>query len=278
MVCWQGSGARTGRADAQTGGVRLRLTVATFNLRTCRGGDGENGWERRVDQVAQTFRLLGATIVGTQEGHPEMLADLASRLPEFRWFGASRLGDRPDEYCAIFYRPAEIELTTGGHFWLAETPTLPASRGWDSSLPRMCTWARCSLGPTGPAITVYNTHLDHVGEQARLEGIRQIVRTLQATRAEDGLPAVLMGDFNAGPGAAPVRFLREESGLRDAYGADAEIGRTYHGFRGEEGGAPIDYIFTTPDLACADTRVWRERVDGRYPSDHYPVLTHLRRP
>lgn len=255
----------------------MDITVATFNLRTHRGRDGENAWEQRVDAVAATFTRLGATLVGTQEGHPEMLADLAARLPDFRWVGQSRFGEQPDEYCALFYRPAEVEIDAVGHFWLSETPDVPASQSWESSLPRMCTWARCRFGASGPALTVYNTHLDHVSERARLEGVRVIARALEARRRDDHLPALLMGDLNAGWGSAPLRFLREDLGLRDAFAASGPeaVGRTFHGFAGGSAGDPIDYIFGTPDLALRGAQVFREQIGGRYPSDHYPLVARV---
>jgi endonuclease/exonuclease/phosphatase family metal-dependent hydrolase len=274
-----------GRTDDPAGGLPLELTVATFNLRNFTAADGDDAWALRVDAVAEMIRATGARIVGTQEGYLDMLRQLGERLPEFDWVGLGRRGGDLDEFCAVFHRrdgPVPDEV---GHFWLSETPEVPASSGWDSSLPRMCTWVRFRGGAVGPGVplVLYNTHLDHRGGRARLEGIRLICRRLAERRLRDGLPALLMGDLNAGEESPVVRFLREESGLVDAYtalSARAEgptgIGRTFHAFRGGDGGDPIDYIFGTPDLTFRHTEVRREQVAGRYPSDHYPVVATVR--
>jgi endonuclease/exonuclease/phosphatase family metal-dependent hydrolase len=264
------------------GGLTLDLTVATFNLRNFTAKDGENAWELRVDQVAEMIRRTGARIVGTQEGYLEMLLQLGERLPEFRWVGRGRRGEREDEFCAVFYRHAELAPEEAGHFWLSETPDVPGSSSWNSSIPRMCTWVRFRLGAgAGRPLLVYNTHLDHRSGEAREQGIRLICRRLGERRRQQADPALLLGDLNAGEGSDVVRFLRRQSGLVDAFSALAApvaggVGSTFHGFQGGEAGDPIDYIFGTPDLSFAATAVRREKIDGRYPSDHYPVVTTVR--
>ncbi len=256
----------------------MNITVATFNLRNNRARDGENAWALRVDVVASMFRRTGAQIVGTQEGYVEMLIELGERLPEFRWIGVGRRGGSEDEFNALFYRGDQVRVQEQGHFWLSETPEVPGSSSWQSSVPRMCTWARFApIAASGGPLMVYNTHLDHQSAQAREQGIRLICRRIGEFRRQDGLPALLIGDLNASEGSPVLRFLREESGLRDAYSAMAgAVGRTYHGFSGGVEGDPIDHIFATPDVEMTGTMVRRETLDGRYPSDHYPVVTTAR--
>ncbi len=260
----------------------MELTVATFNLRNYTAKDGDNAWTLRVDQVAEMIRRTGADIVGTQEGYHEMLLHLAERLPEYRWVGQGRHGGTESEFCAIFYRADRVAAEEVGHFWLSETPEVPGSTGWDTSMTRMCTWARFRLDQApARSLLVYNTHLDHVGVQAREQGIRLICRTMEQRRRQEATPALLMGDLNAGQGSGVVRYLREESGLVDAYSAlpgraQRGIGSTFHGFKGGTDGDPIDYIFGTEDIVVLTTEVRREQIDGRYPSDHYPVVARLR--
>lgn len=262
--------------------MEMEFTVATFNLRNYTAKDGDNAWVLRVDQVAEMIRRTGAWIVGTQEGYFEMLEQLGERLPEYRWVGQGRRGGTQDEFCAILYRHDHLEAEQVGHFWLSETPEAPGSSSWNSSLPRMCTWARLRIREGArPSLHVYNTHLDHVSGEAREQGMRLLCRILRERRRQEGLPAILMGDFNAGEGSPVVRFLREESGLVDAFsalpGRQAHgIGSTFHGFHGGADGDPIDYVFGTEDVAFVATEVRRERIAGRYPSDHYPVMTTLR--
>ena len=259
----------------------MEFTAATFNLRNYTAQDGDNAWAMRVDQVAEMIRRTGAQIVGTQEGYHEMLLHLAERLPEYRWVGQGRRGDTEDEFCAIFYRASEVAAEEVGHFWLSETPEVPGSSSWNSSLPRMCTWGRFQWrDDPRRSLLVYNTHLDHVSGEAREQGVRLICRTMEQRHLLEALPALLMGDFNSGEGSAVVRFLRGESGLVDAFAAlpgrqARGIGSTFHGFKGGAEGDPIDYIFGTRDVTFLETDVRREQIDGRYPSDHYPVTTKV---
>ena len=257
----------------------MEITVATFNLRNFTARDGENAWAARVPQVAEMMRRTGAAVIGTQEGYEEMLTELAGALPQLRWVGMGRRGDRQDEFCAVFYRPDLVALDEVGHFWLSETPDVPGSSSWASSLPRMCTWVRLELA--GRPLLLYNTHLDHLSAEAREQGIRLICHRIGERRFPAGPPALLLGDLNAGLDSGVVRFLRQESGLVDAYSAlpgGGPIGATFHGFHGGEAGGPIDYIFGTGDLTFRATAIRRERIDGRYPSDHYPVVTTVQLP
>ncbi len=156
------------------------------------------------------------------------------------------------EFCAVFFRTDTLEVQDISHFWLSEQPEVPGSISWGSSLPRMCTRVQFrSTAEPGRRFVVFNTHLDHQSEEARIQGIRLICRAIAADREARGVPALLMGDLNAGYGSPVARFLRTESTLIDAFAAkDAlPIGCTFHGFRGGAEGDPIDYIFGTPDVS-----------------------------
>ena len=89
---------------------------------------------------------------------------------------------------------------------------------------------------------------------------------------------MLLGDFNAEPGApelAPLFAPGAPLGLRDVTDG-VEV--TFHGFYyGSEPPAKIDYIFATPELACRRLAVWRDEADGVYLSDHYPLCAALER-
>jgi endonuclease/exonuclease/phosphatase family metal-dependent hydrolase len=87
---------------------------------------------------------------------------------------------------------------------------------------------------------------------------------------------VLTGDFNAWPSNPAIVRLRCE--LFDAYRTleEGDVGMTAHSFKGGTKGHPIDYIFTSEGVRVLEAQVIRDHVDGRYPSDHYPVLARLR--
>jgi endonuclease/exonuclease/phosphatase family metal-dependent hydrolase len=257
--------------------VKMNLKVMTFNLRVMVADDGENAWGLRYRAVAAAIKKSGADIVCTQEAMLPMLEDLQAFLPEYGWIGQGRQGGNTDEHCAVFYRKEALQAADSGHFGLSECPDLPGFLSWNTACPRMCTWIRFR-SVLGGECFVFNTHLDHVSDEAKENGIRLVIDRMNRCRAHSGLPAVLAGDFNSRPGSRVIRLL-EEAGYRNAYsmapGIQPNIGKTWHGFEGGAGGEPIDYIFVSPEVSVLSVSVDRERYDGRYPSDHYPVEASL---
>lgn len=132
---------------------------------------------------------------------------------------------------------------------------------------------------------LFNTHLDHVGQGARENGMA-LIRERMRRGNPKLLPAILMGDFNADPDNPVIVKLRAErlaegipDKLYDAYSASAEPpGLTAHSFIGGSAGKPIDYIFVSEQARVLNVQVVREQILGGYPSDHYPVLAQIRRP
>lgn len=248
----------------------MKLNVLTFNLRVHVLGDGDNAWPNRVTGAADAIRQSDADIVCTQEGTAAMLRDLQKQLPDYRWIGASRSGETEDEYCAIFYKHATIAPAESGNFSLSEQPEQLGAMSWNTACPRMCTWGRF-VGKDGAAWLVYNTHLDHMSEEARDNGIQLVLDRMKANAEQGSVPLVLAGDFNSEPDSNVVKLVGQ-AGYHSAYDVIAEPhGRTYHDFEGGESGNPIDYLFVSPNARIASARVDREQYNGRYPSDHYPL-------
>ncbi|NOV03830.1 endonuclease/exonuclease/phosphatase family protein [Paenibacillus planticolens] len=260
----------------------MNISLMTYNLRTCLAQDGDNAWEYRYDKVAAMIREHSPLLLGTQEGNTSMLEDL--QLEEYHWIGEDRLGDRGDEHCAIYFKKDELDVVEHGTFWLSEQPEIPASISWDSSLPRICTWGHFRHKGTGTELLLFNTHLDHQGQQAREQGVRLIWERIKELRAAKEIPVLLTGDFNSQPDSMVIRFMRGEPvwdealvDMSDAYSMMVgPVGASFHdNYTGRIEGEPIDYIFVTPDVQVSSIQIDRRRIDGRYPSDHYPVVAHL---
>ncbi|NBD26876.1 endonuclease/exonuclease/phosphatase family protein [Paenibacillus glycinis] len=261
----------------------MDITVMTFNLRTSTASDGDHAWVYRRDKAARMIRDHEPTIVGTQETHAHMLEEL--QLSEYAWVGEGRRGGNEDEHCAILYEKEQVTPIDHGTFWLSEQPEAPGSMSWDTSLPRVCTWAHMRHSADGTEFIVFNTHLDHRGPLAREMGIKLIWNRIREMRERKRLPVVLMGDLNSTPDEIAVRILRGEApaadgfvDMRDAYAAmDGPAGASANmNFTGSPDGETIDYIFVTPDIAVLSAEIDRRRIDGKFPSDHYPVTARLR--
>lgn len=266
----------------------MELNVMTFNLRVHVAVDGDNAWPYRVKAAARVIMESGAAVVGTQEGTRAMLDDLSAELEGYSWIGRSReAGDGTyGEYNAVFYRNDLLTVRQSGEFWLSETPDVPGSQSWEAGCPRICTWVlfETATEPTRRFVH-FNTHLDHLSQEARQRGAALVLDAIERQAQESvGLPMLLTGDFNAYPADPEIAQIRERQGtklpLADAYAVLAkngiEPGLTYHAYEGGTEGQPIDYIFATNDVNIVSVVVDQKRYDGRYPSDHYPILATVR--
>jgi endonuclease/exonuclease/phosphatase family metal-dependent hydrolase len=267
------------RADASD------LRVMSFNIRYGSADDGPNRWDQRKPVVLQAIERFNPDLLGTQETLDFQADYLRQQLPEYACVGRTRQRDGPEgEQCALFFRRTRFEQLAAGHFWLSETPDVPGSKSWDSSLPRMATWVLLEDRRAGSRpVCFFNTHFDHRGAQAREESARLIVRRIEAlSRAFHDPWVVLTGDFNTTEELAPYQVFAPgtEGRLVDTYRAvypeRAPGEATFGGWRGIERGARIDWILVDPRFQVQAASIDRTSEKGRYPSDHYPVTAVLR--
>jgi endonuclease/exonuclease/phosphatase family metal-dependent hydrolase len=252
------------------------INVATYNLRYNNTGDGPNAWPARKDTVKALIRYHEFDILGTQEGLADQIADLA-QMEEFDHVGVGRDdGKDAGEHSAIFYRKRRFALLGKGDFWLSETPDRP-SFGWDAKCcHRLVSWARLRDRNSARTFYVFSLHFDHEGEQARRNSADLVLRKIaEITRGE---PAICVGDFNSTPDTVQIRKM--SAALRDAarvsktppYGPEG----TYNGFHIDQAPAErIDYIFVDPRIDVLKYAVLSDSMEGRYPSDHDPVVARV---
>jgi len=255
----------------------------TFNVRMDSLADGMNAWAARRDMVAATILFFDADFIGLQEPFANQVLDLAARLPDYAWAGVGREdGKAGGEFNPIFFKRARFRELARGVFWLSETPEKPGLKGWDAACPRLVTWLRLRDRASGVEVFVFNTHFDHMGETAR----RRSAGLLRARTAElaGRLPVVVTGDFNCVAADEPYRILTAEGEgippLIDSrclarlplYGGET----SFNGFSPDpRPGALIDHIFVRHVGAVLQSGVIADRWDGRFVSDHFPVLAEI---
>lgn len=178
------------------------MKIATFNIRCDYGQDGPNNFSCRQPLILRRLAAEQPDIIGFQEVLPHVQRWLRTALPGYTVLGCGRSRDYADEAVTLAVRNDTAEVLSLDTFWLSPTPRLPGSRYPVQSIcPRTCAAAVIYLREWEIPIRVYNTHLDHEGAPAREQGLRQILARIRRDRAELPMPAVLMGDFNATPGA-----------------------------------------------------------------------------
>lgn len=261
------------------------LRVMSFNIRYGTANDGPNHWDRRRDLVVQTIRAFDPDLLGTQETLGFQKDYVAQHLPAYVPFGVGRdHGDERGEMTALFYRRERFEQLDGGHFWLSETPAVPGSISWDSSLTRMASWVklRDRAAPGQPVLWFFNTHFDHRGGEARRQSALLLRRQISEMCGDD--PVVLTGDFNAGVDSPPYLALfaadftaprRLLDSYRLLHPEARETDGTFNNFDPQSRrGARIDWI-AVRGFKVQSAEIDHTIYDGRAPSDHWPVTAVL---
>ncbi|MFY0688932.1 MAG: endonuclease/exonuclease/phosphatase family protein [Cyclobacteriaceae bacterium] len=251
------------------------LTVMTYNIRYATERDGDNQWENRKKMLVDQIKFYEPKVFGIQEGLLSQVSYLDEALEDYAYVGVGRDdGKTKGEFSAIFYRKHELDTLTQGTFWLSQDPLRP-SVGWDAAMERVCTYAKFKY--ENNTLWVFNTHFDHMGEKAREESAKLILRQIKRLN-NDSDPVVLMGDFNATVADAPIKVILDDMkdtfvSTTNAYGAPT----TFNGFSLEyDRDRRIDFVFHSDNVTCLKTAILSQVMDGRFPSDHFPVISYLR--
>jgi endonuclease/exonuclease/phosphatase family metal-dependent hydrolase len=261
-----------------TGSRPMLTTVMSYNIRcgSCEREGEVNHWSRRKFLVTDVIRRSDADVIGLQEAEAFQVKDLAALLGDFDWVGIGRDdGKLKGEMNAVLVRHSAFSIELQKTLWLSATPA-QVSRGWDAMLNRTVTVLKLQSRTSAKALYFLNTHFDHMGLTARNESAGLIVKTVQAL--DPSLPVILTGDLNDRAGFPGYLTLAAQ--LQDA----ATVSRTpavggditFNGFGKEiQPGNKIDYVFASPAFQVLSHEVVTDLYDGRYPSDHYPVVVKV---
>lgn len=264
------------------------LRVMTYNIRLDLASDGPNAWANRRSWVSAQVLWLRPDVFGLQEVLPKQMADLAADLPGYRLFGEGRDLEGAGEASPVGFDTRRFEFLAGGTFWLSPTPEV-SSRAWDAALPRIATWVRLRMrgsrdDPPAELLAI-NTHWDHIGLIARRQSAALLSEWIE-TNARPCDHVVLMGDFNSEIDSAQMRALirasagKSDPSLRDArtssrtppFGPSGTF-NNFHPAPAPRGA--IDHILVGEHVEVDRFAVISQVIEGRVPSDHFPVLADL---
>ncbi|MCC7175252.1 MAG: endonuclease/exonuclease/phosphatase family protein [Bryobacterales bacterium] len=252
------------------------LRVVSYNVRLPLASDGPNAWDNRKDIFVESVRRMDPDLMGTQELWRIQGDYIVEKLPQYKWFGISRRGTEQDEHMGVFYKPAKLTLLESGNFWLSPTPEVPGSSAWGIDYPRMVTWGLFEVAGTKKRFYHYNTHFPHRAQDqaARIECARIIAARIKALPAD--VPFLITGDFNTQLGGEVHQVFTPL--LTDAWqkapkrvGPEASMSR----WTGSTAGSRIDWILYRGGFSVQEVETVTYNENGRYPSDHYPILALL---
>lgn len=270
-------------AAAQAAPESAPLSVMSFNIRYGTANDGENRWPLRRAQLLELLRTENADLIGVQEALHDQIVEITEALPAYAVIGVGRDdGQTRGEYAAILYRRDRFHVAESGTFWFSDTPSVVASRSWGNTITRICTWARL-VDRQSHTFWIFNVHLDHQSQPSRERSTELLAERIR-TRSTLAEPVIVTGDFNVGESNPALQSLRTTSDagaplfdtFRVIHPDATEVG-TFTGFDpARTRGDKIDYVFVSPGFEVLDAAILRTAVDGRLPSDHFPVTARLR--
>ena len=246
-----------------------KIKVMTFNLRVEVFEDGNNSFSNRKDRVLSVIKDHNPDIIGFQEATESMKKWLNVVLNDYIVVGCGRDKHYGGESTPIAYKKDKFDLIELTNFWLSNTPSVPASTyGLDQSgCPRIVTSTILRNKDTNKRFLYINTHLDHVGRQARLLSSKQLINFIK----EKEIPCVLTGDFNALPNSPEIKEITNY--LNDL---TVNIKGTFHEFGKLDKPTKIDYIFTNLNADIQETYIIGEKpIDGVYVSDHHQICGYF---
>lgn len=239
---------------------RVPLRAVTFNI----WHDAGN-WPLRLKLLTDVLRAADADVIALQE----VLQDAKKNLPNQAETIAAALGG----YTAHFMSTSpEGAANRYGNAILTRLPVSAVDTIKLEPLDDYRTAIRVRVDAHGRPVDVVNTHLAWQPEAGPVRA-RQI-SGLFDWLPDDGVPVVLMGDFNAPLDEAPLAQIAVR-GLDPAL----KPGATDTTLVVSRGHPPrvIDHIFADPrvfDVTDA-RRIGDVAVDGEYASDHFGVAATL---
>tara|TARA_R110002073_G_scaffold40547_5_gene114951 strand:+ start:51244 stop:52080 length:837 start_codon:yes stop_codon:yes gene_type:complete len=254
------------------------IDVMTYNIRLDIASDGANAWPNRKDFLSSQIQFYAPDVFGVQEARPNQMNDLKKALKNYASIGQGRDENADGEHSAIFYNTKKLHVEKEDTFWLSETPNM-VSKGWDAAYPRICTYGLFKLLESGKKVWVFNTHLDHIGAKAQLEGMQLIINKIAAVNTAK-LPVIIMGDFNVEPTSELIHNLKQHMDdtkdlAKVTFGSD----ETFNGFQFDQPATKrIDYIMISKSskIEVEKYGVLSSSINLKYPSDHFPVLVKLK--
>lgn len=210
-----------------------------------------------------------------QEIRAEHLELLKRMLPEYDFYGHFREKDYSGEGLYTAVLKSRIQLLGLDSYWLSPTPYVAGSRFENQSeYPRICISTKLRDKKTGKIFKALNVHLDHISDEARIEGIKLILDRAAKERECEDIPFIIGGDFNAEPHSETIRYCNEYKKI-ELHDITDKIDTTFHDFGAAA--IKIDYIYVTKNILpyVKSAGFWDDSNVGVYLSDHYPVYAIL---
>lgn len=245
------------------------MTVMSTNVRYIAPEDlFTKSWFYRSDLIAEDIEGVHPDIIGFQEATFVHYGYLQKIMKGYDSEMAYRDNFVLSEGCPIFWRTDRFEKLDSGSFWLSETPEV-MSKDWGSEHYRICVYVRLRDLETGKEFAVFNTHLDHTSDLARINGIKVV---LDKIKEFGNIPAYLMGDLNAKEDSETIQSTKDSFDDAKLISPITEDTATFHGWGEAQDPRRIDYIMISKgDATVYEYHVVNNLHGDIYSSDHSSI-------
>lgn len=257
--------------------------------------DKEDHWKNRYYRIAELLHYTLPDAIGSQELLPHLLADLLPLInDEYSFLGPGdkeQWAGRPLD--GIFYRKSRVDLLEGKHLFTSDTPLVPSENPFGKR--HLVTQGHFRMKDSRKEFILLNTHCAFMDGDSREYSMRFIARYVESLRSD--IPIFVTGDFNTFAFRGDLENLpfydgdlcqriMTKASLTDSreatiLGTAGPLG-TYTNdpaaipptpFRGTGiPGIHLDHIYVNDALTVLNYAVEPAIVDGRFPSDHMPVI------
>ena len=251
------------------------LNVMTYNILFDMNKEGRESNCRL--RMVTTILENDVDVLGTQEdgtGHSKYFIENLKTYDLYK-------GDI-DEGNHIYWKKDRFTVKRKGYYFLSDTPERK-SKYEGSNQYRTMTYVVLEENKTGKQFLFINTHLDYrATEEVRVKQIDALAALIKKVNKDD-LPVIVLGDFNTTTtvsGSALLDFM----GDNPNFGMTSKVAKV----KGDTGPTLIegnftkrhpyvfDYIFVTTDTVYTRYYTVVNNIkNGKYPSDHLPVLAKV---
>ena len=247
------------------------LDFVSFNIRCCDDPDG-NSIEERAPRLSKVLEPLNADIITFQEVRPKWVPEIKKYFADqYEIFLSYRSEEKPEGLISL-WKKERFSCVEKGHFWFSDTPN-EESLGWDEKYhcPRICSYSVLQEKGSGVSFLVMNTHFGF-GDRCQTRSVKMIKDFRERF---ERFRTIVAGDFNMNPSSLGYKEMVKI--FVDANEVTARDRRaTYHAYApSPDQQTHIDYIFCDQQVLPESFRILDDRVNGKFPSDHFGIYARL---
>ena len=243
------------------------IVVMSFNIRCISPLDtGNKYYKVRMPYIRKILEEASPDVIGFQEVKTPQYKYLLKILKKYDYEYRKRDDTKAGEATPVFYKKKRFTCLKKDTFWISDTYK-EMSNTYGGKCIRTCSYVHLKDNITNKEFSVFNVHLDHMSDNARIKGVKLIKRLIKEFNISN-IPHLIIGDMNDHYKSAPINELFldyvDASKMKND---SSEV--TFHNYGTDK--QKIDYIALSKDIKQLDYKVITTKFNEIYPSDHYPI-------